>query len=88
MIFGGFWGNFKDILAILQQWKGMRSTGSKGGVQESRNFKIAQNVFKQTKTIIESRLYMSRCPHIAYRVHTVTPYRGSQTPQNRPPHGG
>ena len=84
MNFGGFWGNFKDISSILHQCKGMGSRSSKGGVHESRNIKIAQNAFKQTKTIIESPLYKSSCRIIACRVNTVTPYRGSQTPQNHP----
>ena len=48
-------------LTLIQRGK------SKGGLHESRNFKIGQNVFKQPKTIIESR------PSIA-------PFQGGSVP--------
>ena len=49
-------GNSKEISSLLHRSKEGSGYGSKGGVHESKKIKIGQNVFKQPKTIIESRL--------------------------------
>ena len=57
-IFARFWGksgNSKEISSLLHRSKEGSGYGSKGGVHESKKIKIGQNVFKQPKTIIESR---------------------------------
>ena len=49
----------RDISTILQRSKDGRENGGDRGMQESRNVKISQNVFKHHKTIIETRMGQS-----------------------------
>ena len=62
--FAGFWlksGYFTDISPLLHRSKEGRESSGKGGLQESRNFKIGQNVLKGSKTIIESHPSAAPC---------------------------
>ena len=53
-ILGKIW-KFQTYFSTFTSIQRGRESGGKEGLQESKNFKIGQNVFKGPKTIIESR---------------------------------
>ena len=82
--FVGFWQNLGIPKTLRQLYIDPKieekAVGGNGTTQESRNFKISQNVFKQPKTIIESRVYKRQYRRGPYRARTGGGLQGPQTP--------
>ena len=58
--FSGFWKNVIEVLVVSHQCKGWRWRWGRGGIWKPRKFKIGENGFKHTQTIIEIPLDMYR----------------------------
>ena len=82
-ILGKIWKCQRHFTIFTSIQKGL----GKGGVQESGKIKIDQNVFKQPKTIIESRFGTPPVRIGPYRLRTATPSGGPSDPLRGPLRG-